>query len=92
MDDLRRILRQEVNSAVLTFENHNTDNGFMVSNLTMMSRMLKRNDYEPVGICKNVPYNPHPTEQVAFVYRYDGELYWCHMPALSLKNLTDIGT
>ncbi|MGN0316955.1 MAG: hypothetical protein ACI4E1_03360 [Lachnospira sp.] len=83
-DELRHALCNSVNSAMLTYENHDTDNGFLSYSLKEMKRGLVRRGYEPVGISRNVPYNKYPTPQVAFVYKYMDEVYWCHMPVMCL--------
>jgi hypothetical protein len=72
----------EVNSALLTFENHNPDTIFLDPSYRVMERMLREYRFEPVGICKNVPFNRYRANQIAFVYRYRDELYWCHLPEI----------
>lgn len=74
------ILQTEVNSALITFENHNKDNSFMDCDIRIFNRLLTCKNYEPVGICKNVPFKPaYAIHSVAFCYRYEEELYWCHL-------------
>lgn len=76
---LGRILQNEVNSAAVTFENHSNDNSFLDCGIRDFAAELE-NGYEPVGICKNVPFKPDYAEHsVAFCYKQDGELYWVHM-------------
>ena len=77
---LREALTCEVNSALLTFGNHSADNIFLDPSFSVTERMLRECHYGPVGISRNIPFNRHQTNQIAFVYRYDDELYWCHMP------------
>lgn len=78
--DLKTALLQSVNSALLTLNNHTTDNSFLFQGYRGFERRLEEYNYEPVGVTKNVPYNPYPSEQLAFVYRFEGELYWFHLP------------
>ena len=74
------ILQNELNSALVTFENHSNDNSFMECDIKTFERLLQGNKYEPVGICKNVPFEPsYAKHSIAFCYRYEEELYWCHM-------------
>jgi len=74
------ILQTEVNSALVTFENHSNDNSFMDCDIKTFERLLEVGKYEPVGICKHVPFEPaYAKYSVAFCYRYEEELYWCHM-------------
>lgn len=77
---LKEALVTQVNSGMLTYSNHNTDNGFLNPKCYETEKALLRAGYEPVGISRNVPFNPHKTKQVAFVYRMDGEAVWCHLP------------
>ena|GEM_PF-1963205 len=80
--ELKELLRTEVNSALITIKNHDRDNGFFRDTVTEIERDLRSRNYEPIGICKNVPFKCGvSSESVAFVYKYDGEIYWCHMPA-----------
>lgn len=77
---LGEILQNEINSALVTFENHNSDNSFMDCDITTFARLLEASHYEPVGICKNVPFEPsYARYSVAFCYKYEDELYWCHL-------------
>lgn len=78
--ELKDALVTEVNSGMLSYGNHNTDNGFLNEKYYMVERELKCAGYEPVGVCFNVPFNPHPTKQIAFAYLVDDEVHWCHMP------------
>ena len=66
--NLGEILKTEVNSGMINFENHNTDNGFFGDTLNEIEKELKYRNYEPFG------------NSIAFVYKYDEEVYWCHMP------------
>jgi hypothetical protein len=79
---LKEALTCEVDSALLTFENHNPNTIFLDPSYRVMERQLMEYHYEPVGICKNVPYNRYRAKQIAFVYRYEDELYWCHLPEI----------
>lgn len=85
-DELSYALNNEVNSAMLTCENHDADNGFISGSIIELRKGLKRRGYEPVGICDNVPYNKYSTPQVAFVYRFMDEIHWCHMPLVCLRS------
>lgn len=76
----REALTCEINSALLSSENHSTDNIFIDPCYLSMERMLRECHFEPVGISRNVPFNRYRANQIAFVYRYEDELYWCHMP------------
>jgi hypothetical protein len=75
-------LNCEVNSALITCENHSPDTIFFDPSYRIMEQLLREYHYNPVGICKNIPYNEHRANQIAFVYRYEGELYWCHLPEI----------
>jgi hypothetical protein len=78
----REALTCEVNSALLTFENHSADNIFVDPSCAAMERMLRECHYEPVGVSRHIPFNRHRSSQIGFVYRYNDELYWCHMPSV----------
>lgn len=79
--DIREALRTEVNSAMLTFENHNRDNGFFEDLVREFEKELQARQYEPIGICKNIPFPCSATKySVAFVFRNNGEVNWCHLP------------
>nr|DAH03591.1 MAG TPA: hypothetical protein [Caudoviricetes sp.] len=79
--ELKELLKTEVNSALLTIKNHNRDNGFFRDTIVEIEKDLNYRQYEPMGICKNVPFEcTVASRAVAFVYKYDGEIYWCHMP------------
>lgn len=74
-------LQTEINSGMLTVENHCRDNGFFGDTLKECEKELKRRKYEPVGICKNVPFEcAYSSYVIAFVFRYNEEIYWCHLP------------
>ena len=89
--EFRDAITNCVNSAMLTYENHNTNNSFLGASYRMVDRMLKMYDYEPVGTSKNIPFCNHSTAQIAFVYRYEDEIYWCHLPEICWKKfLVDI--
>lgn len=79
--ELGEILKTEVNSASLTYQNHDADNGFLYSDIDDVVKALndRYSNLEPVGICRNVPF-PCSTSNysVGFVYKIDGETYWCH--------------
>lgn len=81
--ELGEILKTEVNSASLTYENHNRDNGFLYSDIDDVVKALndRYSDLEPVGICRDVPFPCNAianANSVGFVYKVDGETYWCH--------------
>lgn len=79
--ELKEILKTEVNSALVSFENHNADNGFFEDNVIDVEQELNERQYEPIGICKNVPFKSAGIKySVAFVYKYKENVYWCHMP------------
>lgn len=79
--NLGEILKTEVNSGMINFENHNADNGFFGDTLNEIEKGLKYRNYEPLGICKHVPFPCSCAgNSIAFVYKYDEEVYWCHMP------------
>ncbi len=90
--NIGEILQTEVNSALVTFENHSDDNSFMHCDIKPFERLLEVGKCEPVGICKNVPFEPaYAKYSVAFCYRYEEELYWCHMTeTIWLSLLSDI--
>ena len=78
---MKEVLITEVNSALLTFSNHDNDNGFLEDTIDKVEKKLIERGYEPVGICKNVPFPCVSTSMsLGFVYRYDGEVRWCHIP------------
>ena len=78
--EIGEILQTEINSALLTYENHNNDNGFLDCDILEFERGLTERNYEPVGICKNVPFAPdYALHSIGFCYRYNEELYWCHL-------------
>lgn len=88
----REALTCEINSALLSSGNHSTDNIFIDPCYRSMERMLQECHFEPVGISRNVPFNRYRANQVAFVYRYEEELYWCHMPEVCwISFLQEIG-
>lgn len=78
----REALTCEVNSALLTFENHSADNIFLDPSYAVTERLLREYHFDPVGISRNIPFNRHRANQIAFVYRYDDEIHWCHMPEI----------
>lgn len=78
--NIGEILQNEINSAFINFENHSNDNSFMDCDVKRFEELLQAPKYEPVGICKQVPFKPaYAKYSVAFCYRYKEELYWCHM-------------
>ena len=81
--DLREVLKTEVNSALISCGNHDSDNGFFADNINGVEKKLIAREYEPLGICKNVPFEcASAGRSVAFVYKYDGDVHWCHMPEI----------
>lgn len=88
----REALTCEINSALLSSGNHSTDNIFIDPSYRNMEWMLRECHFEPVGISRNVPFNRYRANQIAFVYRYEDELYWCHMPEVCwISFLHEIG-
>ena len=86
--ELKEALTNVVNSALLTFDNHDKDNSFLSSRIAEMEKDLRYSGYKPEGICFNVPWNHYPDEQVAFVYECkEEEKYWCHMSRLCWEML-----
>lgn len=82
------ILQNEVNSACVTTGNHNNDNGFMYPDIINFEKGLKKRGYEPIGISKNVPFKPSYAEySVAFCYKYNDEIYWCHLTEIVWHSL-----
>lgn len=78
--NIGEVLQHEVNSAFITFENHSNDNSFLDCDAISFEKSLKDSEYEPVGICKNLPFEAsYAKYSIAFCYKYDGELYWCHL-------------
>lgn len=78
--DLGMILQTEINSAMISFKNHDSDNGFLECDVTKFESALVKRGYEPLGICKNVPFKPdYAIYSVAFCYKYNGDVYWCHL-------------
>ena len=45
--DMGKILQTEVNSALVTFENHSNDNGFMDCDVLPFEMGLRERHYEP---------------------------------------------
>ena len=84
---LSEALLQTVNSANLTYSNHNSDNSFLRGNLTAMEKILFENGYDAVGISKNVPFSHYKEQQLAFVYEENGEKYWIHIPVIMWLHL-----
>lgn len=81
--NIGEILQNEINSALVTFENHSSDNSFMDCDILIFEKSLKTNKYDAVGICKQVPFKPaYAKYSIAFCYKYNDELYWCHMTEL----------
>lgn len=84
-NELGEILKTEVNSASLTYQNHDPDNGFLYSDIDDMVAVLNDgySNIEPIGICRNVPFPCSVSEHsVAFVYKIDGDIRWCHFTEL----------
>lgn len=78
--NIGEILQAEVNSAMITVQNHDNDNGFLECGIREFTLALRERNYEPIGICKNVPFKPTYTEYaVAFCYKRNDEIYWCHL-------------
>jgi hypothetical protein len=78
--DLGMILQTEINSAMISNKNHDCDNGFLECNVTKFESALVEKGYEPLGICKNVPFKPdYAIYSVAFCYKCNGDVYWCHL-------------
>ena len=80
-------LTNEVNSALITCNNHSSDNSFISNELHRFVSNLKATSYEPYGICRNVPYNPYDVDEIAYVFKEDDEIRWVHMPKLCWKHL-----
>lgn len=81
-NELGKILKTEVNSASLTYQNHDADNGFLSIDIDDM--VIKLNDrysnIEPIGICRNTPFPCSVGKySIGFVYKIDGDTYWCHL-------------
>lgn len=80
-NELGEILKTEVNSASLTYQNHDADNGFLYSDIDDMVEVLNDgySNIEPIGICRNVPFPCSVSNNsVGFVYKIDGDIRWCH--------------
>lgn len=80
-NELGEILKTEVNSASLTYQNHDADNGFLSSDIDDMVMELndRYSNIEPVGICRNTPFPCSVSNySIGFVYKIDGDTYWCH--------------
>lgn len=85
--NLKEAIVNVVNSAIVTFENHNQDNSFLEGKIVPMEKELQHSGYVPVGICFNVPWNRYDDEQIAFVYEFEEEKCWCHMSRLNWEFL-----
>lgn len=87
---LGEILKTEVNSASLTYQNHDADNGFLSSDIDDMVMELndRYSNLEPVGICRNPPFPCSASHySVGFVYKLEGDIHWCHLTELSWFSL-----
>ena len=80
-------LTNEINSAMITFENHSKDNSFVDCDLKNFKKYFGYTGYEPYGVCRNVPFNYYPDEQVAYVFKEDEEIKWVHIPKLMWRYL-----
>ena len=78
--NLGEVLKTEINSALISCGNHDSDHGFFAANINDVEKNLIAREYEPLGICKNVPFECASAGQsMAFVYKYDDNVCWCHM-------------
>lgn len=86
-NELGEVLKTEINSASLTYQNHDADNGFLSSDIDDMVMELndRYSNIEPVGICRNTPFPCNALfgrSAIGFVYKVDGDTYWCHFTEL----------
>lgn len=88
INELGIILRTEVNSGYINGMNHSDDNGFFEIEPIRFIYEMERRGYEAMGICTYVPYPSKADDQtVSFVYRENGDIYWCHLPETYWFNL-----
>ena len=80
-------LTNEINSALITCNNHSSDNSFISNELYHFVGNLKVKPYEPYGVCRNIPYNPYDIDMIAYVFKEDDEIRWVHMSKLCWKHL-----
>ncbi len=85
---LSEALHTPVNSALLTYGNHNADNSFLRRNLAAVEKALREKGCRAVGVSANMPFSAHKEHQIAFVYESEyGEKCWCHMPLVMWLHL-----
>ena len=80
-------LTNTVNSGILTFENHTNDNSFVSTEFFHFEKDFLHKGYEPVGVCKNIPYNNYDSPMIAYVFKDNDETVWIHMPERCLVHL-----
>lgn len=73
-------LTNEINSGMLTYQNHSNDNGFLYCDFDDFAKALEYSKYEPYGVCRNVPYNTYNDKMVAYAFKEHDEIRWIHMP------------
>lgn len=80
-------LTRLINSALITDENHSSDNSFITNEFCYFEANLLHKRYEPCGVCFNLPYNPYDSNMVAYVFKENEEVRWVHMPERCLLHL-----
>ena len=85
---IKQSLETQVNSALLTFNNHSNDNSFISNELSTFISNLRNSNYIPYGVCMNPPYSHYDSPMVGYVF-YDerDEVRWVHMPKRALLHL-----
>ncbi len=80
-EDFVNSLQNKVNDGLLNYSNHTQDNSFFEDSLSETVKKMKEHKYEPVGISLNPPFPCAATNfSIAFVMRFNEEIYWVHMP------------
>lgn len=74
-------LQTVVGSGMISRNNHTRDNSFFERRIDDAQRKMEQMQLEPVGICLNVPFPSNSDDfTVAYVFKDEGETYWCHLP------------
>lgn len=84
--ELKEALITEVNSGLINYDNHSSDNCFSYNTPHEMEWAMKNNGMKPVGYSLQLPYNPYSYPMVAIVFTEDGELCWCHMSKMTWQS------
>lgn len=81
--NLGEILKTEVDCALISNRNYDSDNDFFADNINGVEKSLIARKYDPLGICKYIPFEcASQNQSLAFVYKYEDDVYWCHIPKI----------